>query len=358
MTKGNVTEQGIIKFFMNDMGGEGCITFKNNLTEENILCLVPFTSTRKRGTIVVRNPDLAGTDQEVRVYLKGAPDMVFQDTTKVVTADGSITDINEQVEVPEDLLNGDDAGTSDSYMGIFERTVKKFANQAYRTILVTFRDMSLEEFEGLKSSNNDFQDVEDRACLETDLTAIGIFGLQDPLRPSIVKSIETCQIAGITVVMCTGDNIDTAIAISKNAGILTEQQAKNEYSCMTGKNFRETVGGLKKNDDGTETVANMKVFRKVAKNLRVLARSSPEDKYLLVTGLQLCEGVVAVTGDGTNDAPALTKADVGFAMGITGTDIAKGASDIILLDDNFSSIVVALKYGRNVYDNVRKFLQF
>jgi len=87
-----------------------------------------------------------------------------------------------------------------------------------------------------------------------------------------------------------------------------------------------------------------------------LARSSPEDKYILVTGIQACEGVVAVTGDGTNDAPALTKADVGFAMGITGTDVAKGASDIILLDDNFSSIVVALKYGRNVYDNVRKFL--
>lgn len=89
-----------------------------------------------------------------------------------------------------------------------------------------------------------------------------------------------------------------------------------------------------------------------------MARSSPEDKYILVTGIQDCQGVVAVTGDGTNDAPALTKADVGFSMGITGTDVAKGASDIILLDDNFSSIVVALKYGRNVYDNVRKFLQF
>jgi Ca2+ transporting ATPase len=87
-----------------------------------------------------------------------------------------------------------------------------------------------------------------------------------------------------------------------------------------------------------------------------LARSSPEDKYLLVTGIQDCNGVVAVTGDGTNDAPALTKADVGFSMGITGTDVAKGASDIILLDDNFTSIVVALRYGRNVYDNVRKFL--
>jgi len=106
-----------------------------------------------------------------------------------------------------------------------------------------------------------------------------------------------------------------------------------------------------------DAVKNMKKFRAVKEHLRVLARSSPEDKYLLVTGIQ-ADGVVAVTGDGTNDAPALTKADVGFAMGIAGTDVAKGACDIILLDDNFSSIVVALKYGRNVYDNVRKFLQF
>lgn len=92
--------------------------------------------------------------------------------------------------------------------------------------------------------------------------------------------------------------------------------------------------------------------------LRVLARSSPEDKYLLVTGLQANKHVVAVTGDGTNDAPALKKADVGFAMGITGTDVAKSASDIVLLDDNFKSTEVALQYGRAVYDNVRKFLQF
>jgi len=102
--------------------------------------------------------------------------------------------------------------------------------------------------------------------------------------------------------------------------------------------------------------ANMNKFREIFKYLKVLARSSPLDKLILVTGIQECDGVVAVTGDGTNDAPALKKADVGFSMGITGTDIAKGASDIILLDDNFTSIVVALKYGRNVYDNVRKFL--
>jgi Ca2+ transporting ATPase len=162
--------------------------------------------------------------------------------------------------------------------------------------------------------------------------------------------------------MCTGDNIDTAIAISKNAKILPPGCEIEEYTCMTGKEFRETVGGLitVQNEAGEDEdrVKNMSKFREVKSQLRVLARSSPEDKYLLVTGIQHSEGVVAVTGDGTNDAPALTKADVGFAMGITGTDIAKGACDIILLDDNFTSIVVALRYGRSVYDNVRKFLQF
>jgi len=165
--------------------------------------------------------------------------------------------------------------------------------------------------------------------------------------------------------MCTGDNIDTAIAISQNAGIVTEEQlAASKFTAMTGKDFREAVGGLitvpHPKDEGKtiDKVKNMSKFREIKKHLRVLARSSPEDKYILVTVIQDCQGVVAVTGDGTNDAPALTKADVGFSMGITGTDVAKGASDIILLDDNFSSIVVALKYGRNVYDNVRKFLQF
>lgn len=94
------------------------------------------------------------------------------------------------------------------------------------------------------------------------------------------------------------------------------------------------------------------------KELKVLARSTPEDKYILVTGLKQIEEVVAVTGDGTNDAPALKKADIGFAMGITGSEVAKDAAGIILLDDNFASIVTAIKWGRNIYDSVRKFIQF
>jgi len=110
------------------------------------------------------------------------------------------------------------------------------------------------------------------------------------------------------------------------------------------------------NDKGEEEVGNKEIFAQIRKELCVLARSRPEDKYLLVTGLKQFGDVVAVTGDGTNDAPALKKADVGFAMGITGTDVAKNAADIILLDDNFASIVQACMWGRNIYDNIRRFL--
>lgn len=137
---------------------------------------------------------------------------------------------------------------------------------------------------------------------------------------------------------------------------------------MVGPDFYDKVGGLMcknckkdapcKCSDMVEVVRNKSAFISIWRNLKVLARSRPEDKYLLVTGLKELGEIVAVTGDGTNDAPALKKADVGFAMGITGTDVAKQACDIILLDDNFASIIKACKWGRNIYDSIRKFLQF
>ena len=179
-----------------------------------------------------------------------------------------------------------------------------------------------------------------------------------------MASVKKCHSAGINVRMVTGDNIDTAKAIAIEAGIITAEQANEQYVCMEGKEFRELCGGLiKLNDpnDGSklrEDIGNKQMFRQIESKLQVLARSTPVDKYMLVTGLKDLGNVVAVTGDGTNDAPALKKADVGFAMGITGTEVAKEASDIILLDDNFASIITAVKWGRNIYENVRKFLQF
>jgi P-type Ca2+ transporter type 2B len=170
--------------------------------------------------------------------------------------------------------------------------------------------------------------------------------------------------------MVTGDNKITAMAIAKECNIINANTGIDNDSVMEGPEFYERMGGLicknckKKSPcdcsakDVDEGVKNMQAFKAIWKTLRVLARSRPEDKYLLVTGLRELGDVVAVTGDGTNDAPALKKADVGFAMGITGTDVAKHAADIIVMDDNFASIVKACMWGRNIYDNIRKFLQF
>jgi len=183
------------------------------------------------------------------------------------------------------------------------------------------------------------------------------------LRPNIADTVDIMHRAGINVRMVTGDFIDTAVAISKEAHIIKDNDRladnyNEEYACMTGKDFRELVGGSVKVVDGevSAEIQNMQTFRQIYPSLKVLARSSPNDKFVLVHGL-INEGkTVAVTGDGTNDAPALNRADVGFAMGITGTEVAINAADIKLTDDNFNSIKTAVRFGRNIYDNVKKFL--
>lgn len=167
--------------------------------------------------------------------------------------------------------------------------------------------------------------------------------------------------------MVTGDNKSTALAIAIECHIIEKKDVSDE-SVMEGADFYKAIGGLicnyckedspctcpsSKVDEGVKDLA---AFKRLEKKLKVLARSRPEDKYLLVTGLRQLGNIVAVTGDGTNDAPALKKADVGFAMGITGTDVAKEAADIILMDDNFVSLVKACMWGRSIYENIRKFL--
>eukprot|EP00164_Ancoracysta_twista_P008302 GFYU01011960.1.p1 GENE.GFYU01011960.1~~GFYU01011960.1.p1 ORF type:complete len:574 (-),score=220.77 GFYU01011960.1:562-2025(-) len=181
-------------------------------------------------------------------------------------------------------------------------------------------------------------DWHDTEPLEVDLVCECVVGIHDPLRVEVPPAVLACQNAGITVRMVTGDNIATAKAIAKDCGILVDGGI-----AMEGPSFRKLPEGE---------------LKKILPRLAVLARSSPEDKLKLVQGLKSLGEVVAVTGDGTNDGPALKEADVGLSMGIAGTEVAKEASDVVIMDDNFSSIVASVKWGRSVYDNIRKFVQF
>jgi Ca2+-transporting ATPase len=167
---------------------------------------------------------------------------------------------------------------------------------------------------------------------------VGMVGIQDPLRDGVPEAVRICQKAGVVIRMVTGDNKVTAQAIAQECGIL-----RADSVIMEGPEFRNLTKAEQE---------------QIIPRLHVLARSSPEDKRILVKRLKDKGEIVAVTGDGTNDAPALRMADVGFSMGITGTEVAKEASAIILMDDNFNSIVKALKWGRAVNDAVKRFLQF
>jgi Ca2+ transporting ATPase len=339
--RGNVTECGVFKYLQ-----ESGLEIKDTIKERDgaILALVPLTSSRKRQTTVFKYD--AAT---VRVYVKGAPEMVLDLCKHHLDKDCKKQELTDKDR--QDALN----------------KVKEFACQAYRTLLVAYCDYTIEDWTEFSKGKDVERNEKHAEEVEANLVMAGIFGLVDPLRPGIKDAVKKCHNAGINVRMCTGDNIDTAMAISKEAGILDQIptiDSENNYVCMKGEDFRTIVGGIVEVADPDnkgkmiKKVKNAKAFKDIAAQLKVLARSSPEDKYLLVTGLKELRKVVAVTGDGTNDAPALQKADVGFAMGITGTDVAKNASDIVLTDDNFCSLLTAVKFGRNIYDSVRKFLQF
>ncbi|KAH9923745.1 calcium-translocating P-type ATPase [Epithele typhae] len=214
-------------------------------------------------------------------------------------------------------------------------SITSYASQTLRTIAVCYRDLE------------NWSPRADEVChpilvswtdLARDLTLAGVFALEDPLRPGVREAVADCARAGVQVKMCTGDNILTARSIATQCGIFTPGGI-----VMEGPRFRAL--------SDTER-------RATVQRLQVLARSSPEDKRILVNTLKELGEIVAVTGDGTNDGPALKAAHVGFSMGVTGTEVAKEASDIVLMDDNFASIVKAIVWGRAVNDAVRKFLQF
>ncbi|KAM9584617.1 plasma membrane calcium-transporting ATPase 3 isoform 2-T2 [Morphnus guianensis] len=289
--------------------------------EERLYKVYTFNSVRKSMSTVTRLP--AGG---FRLYSKGASEILLRRCCAILGVGGEARAFG-----PRDRED------------VVRKVVEPMAAAGLRTLVLAFRD-----FPPVPEPPWD-----DEAAIVGELTCIAVVGIEDPVRPEVPEAIRKCQRAGITVRMVTGDNLNTARAIAAKCGILP---AGEDWLCLEGKEFNRRI----RNEKGE---IEQERLDKVWPKLRVLARSSPTDKHTLVKGIiDSTVGdqrqVVAVTGDGTNDGPALKKADVGFAMGIAGTDVAKEASDIILTDDNFSSIVKAVMWGRNVYDSISKFLQF
>jgi calcium-translocating P-type ATPase len=268
--------------------------------------LFDFSSERKRMTTVARQ----STSQATALFMKGAPEVILERSSFFYNMNG---EVQEMTTV---------------HRNKFQQDVDNMANKALRTLAIAMKELP----SGYTREGVDLNE------LESNVVLLGIVGIEDPLRDGVTQSISECKGAGITVRMVTGDNVKTATEIATRCGILSAEGLVlegPEFEKMTDQELEELLP-----------------------RLQVLARSRPHDKLRLVQLLKAAGEIVAVTGDGTNDALALNEANIGLAMGIAGSSVAKEAADIIILDDNFLSIVKAVLWGRSIYNNIQKFLQF
>lgn len=311
----------------------------------------PFSSLKKRITTVVR---MRGRLAETA---SSAPSPVSNLTSGASVTSGGAIGVNvaesglweavvvtgaselvlEDCDMMFNGVTGQAEPLTDSARKLFDEIIAFMADAGNRTLAVAYHET---QFGGRMDSPYSQTEPDPKLCL------VALVGIQDPIRPEVPAAVAQCKAAGVTVRMVTGDNIQTAISIAKKCGIFDPATGL----AMEGKTFRALAA-----DDPDR-------LQEILPRLQVLARSSPQDKYVLCNALKTESAtrkadVVAMTGDGTNDAPALKLANVGFAMN-SGTEIARAASDIVLLDDNFVSVVKACNWGRNVNDNVRKFIQF
>ncbi|XP_029665738.1 plasma membrane calcium-transporting ATPase 3 isoform X8 [Formica exsecta] len=326
---GNKTECALLGFVL--ALGKKYQTVRDDFPEETFTRVYTFNSVRKSMSTVI--PRKGGG---YRLFTKGASEIIMKKCAFIYGREGHLETFTREMQ---DRL--------------VKNVIEPMACNGLRTISIAYRDFvpGKAEINQVHIDNEPNWDDEDN--LVNNLTCLCIVGIEDPVRSEVPDAIRKCQKAGITVRMVTGDNINTARSIALKCGIFKPNE---DFLILEGKEFNRRI-----RDSQGEVQQHL--LDKVWPKLRVLARSSPTDKYTLVKGIidsksSESREVVAVTGDGTNDGPALKKADVGFAMGIAGTDVAKEASDIILTDDNFSSIVKAVMWGRNVYDSIAKFLQF
>ena len=362
------------------------------LKDEGSFKQFPFDSKRKRMTTFIKHKDF---DTGYRLFSKGGGENARLFCRYYL-----------------DPNTGEKKTLDDSISTQIKQSIEEFNKDKLRSLYIAYKDINQNQFDNCEKPDSNGKLID-----QEDLIFLAVFGIKDSLRDGVKEAVKKCHDASVNVIMVTGDNIVTATAIAKDCGILgndvdlknlgpkdiesdpemmndpskkenyIQNILENQPKALTGNSFYNSVGGLicevcqedtnlckcPKTESEAKQLAektgqpqkkvkkdiikNMDNFKKVTKNLRVMARSQPLHKYALVLGLKSLKNVVAVTGDGTNDAPALSKSDVGFAM-FAGTDIAKEASDIVIIDNNFSSIVTAIIYGRNIYDNIRKFLQF
>ncbi|XP_076232963.1 plasma membrane calcium-transporting ATPase 3 isoform X4 [Calliopsis andreniformis] len=326
---GNKTECALLGFVV--ALGMNYQTIRDDQPEETFTRVYTFNSVRKSMSTVI--PRKGGG---FRLFTKGASEIIMKKCAFIYGREGHLEKFTKEMQ---DRL--------------VKNVIEPMACDGLRTISVAYRDFVPGKAEINQVHIDNEPNWDDEENIVNNLTCLCIVGIEDPVRPEVPDAIRRCQKAGITVRMVTGDNINTARSIALKCGILKPNE---DFLILEGKEFNRRI-----RDNNGEVQQHL--LDKVWPKLRVLARSSPTDKYTLVKGIidsqaTASREVVAVTGDGTNDGPALKKADVGFAMGIAGTDVAKEASDIILTDDNFSSIVKAVMWGRNVYDSIAKFLQF
>ena len=258
----------------------------------------PFDSSRKRMSVAFTS------ESAYLVAAKGAPEAILQVSSKI--------SINAQTQE-----------LSVEHRDSIERAYKQMASSGLRTLALAYRELPKEE-------------TLSEEILESELTFLGLVGISDPPRAEVPLAVELTKSAGIRVIVITGDAPGTASAIAKQVGLPVDK-------VLTGSEL-----------DQTDDPALAQLLEENA----LFARATPEHKLRIVSALQQLGEVVAMTGDGVNDAPALKKADIGIAMGIRGTEVAKGASDIVLLDDNFSSIVSAIEEGRREFTNIEKFVQY
>ncbi|GAB4830428.1 Calcium-transporting ATPase 12, plasma membrane-type [Ancistrocladus abbreviatus] len=305
------TEKAILSWAVRGLGME-IDRVKQNCS---IVHVETFNSEKKRSGVLVKKV----SDSTFHVHWKGAAEIILAMCSNYYTTEGILKAMDE------------DGRTE------IRNVIEGMAASSLRCIAFAHMCITQELLEYDKNEKSHPMLCEDG------LTLLGIIGLKDPCRPEVKNAVEVCRGAGVDIKMITGDNVFTAKAIATECGILRLDEQEMGGQVVEGSEFRNYTDEQR-----------MKEVDKI----RIMARSTPLDKLLMVKCLKKKGHVVAVTGDGTNDAPALKEADIGLSMGIQGTEVAKESSDIVILDDNFNTVVTVLRWGRCVYNNIQKFIQF